>query len=111
MHKYLDNQLGFRFATSRVSAGDKVSYPWQASPTLRVAPYVGFYTDYRFSTDNALPVGIPYVGIQNGWSERVTAGATWTFRGGPSLSLGGELGGIGAAYDLWSANARVDWPF
>jgi len=54
---------------------------------------------------------IPYVGIQNGWSERVTAGATWTFRGGPSLSLGGELGGIGAAYDLWSANARVDWPF
>lgn len=52
------------------------------------------------------------VGIQNGWSERVTAGATWTFvRGGPSVSLGGELGGIGAGYDLWSANARLDWPF
>ncbi len=34
-----------------------------------------------------------------------------TNRNGPSLSLGGELGGIGAGYDLWSANARIDWPF
>jgi hypothetical protein len=65
-----------------------------------------------FSSDNALPVAASVVGIQNGWSERVTAGATWTFvRGGPSVSLGGELGGIGAGYDLWSANARLDWPF
>jgi hypothetical protein len=104
-------QAARNFSASRVSVGDKVSYPWQASPTLRVTPYVGLYTDYRFSSDNALPVGIPYVGIQNGFSERVTAGATWTFRSGPSVSLGGELGGIGAGYDLWSANARLDWPF
>jgi outer membrane autotransporter protein len=104
-------QAARNFSASRVSVGDKVSYPLQASPTLRVAPYLGLYTDYRFSSDNALPVGIPYVGIQNGFSERVTAGATLTSRGGPSLSLSGELGGIGAGYDLWSANARVDWPF
>jgi hypothetical protein len=30
---------------------------------------------------------------------------------GPSLSLGAELGGLGAGYDLWSANARMNWPF
>jgi hypothetical protein len=100
------------FSASRVSAGDKISYPWQASPTWLVAPYVGLYTDYRFSTTNALPVAIPFVGIKDGWSERVTGGATMTTgRAGPSLSLGGELGGLGAGYDIWSVNARANWPF
>ena len=81
-----------------MSTGDKISYPWQASSKSAVAPYLGLYTDYRFSTANALPVGIPYVGIVNGWSERVTAGATITRgRNGPSLSLGGELGGSAPA--------------
>ena len=28
-----------------------------------------------------------------------------------SLTLGGEYGGIGADYKLWSANATVDWWF
>ena len=101
-----------KFSASRVSLGDKISYPWQASPTWLVAPYVGLYSDYRFSTSGALPVAVPFVGIQNGWSERVTAGATFsTARAGPSLSLGGELGGLGAGYDLWSVNARANWPF
>ena len=49
-----------RFPAADVSAGDKVSYPWQAWSTLTVAPYVGLYTDYRFSTDSALPVGVPF---------------------------------------------------
>lgn len=101
------------FSASRVSAGNQFGYPWQASSTLAVAPYVGLYTDYRFSTSTALPVAVPFVGIKNGWSERVTAGATFGTggRAGPSLSLGGELGGLGAGYDIWSVNARANWPF
>jgi hypothetical protein len=100
------------FSASRVSIGDKIIYPWLASPTLSVAPYAGLYTDYRFSTTNTLPVAIPFVGIKNGWSERITAGATFTNgRAGPSFSLGGELGGLGAGYDIWSVNARANWPF
>ncbi len=99
------------FSESRVSTGGKASYPWQAWSNISVVPYLGLYTDYRFSTSNALPVGIPYVGVVNGWSERVTTGVTITRgRNGPSLSLGAELGGIGAGYDLWSANARLNWP-
>ncbi len=79
---------------------------------LSVAPYLGLYTDFRFSTTTALPVGVPFVGIKDGWSERVTSGVTVTKdRNGPSLSLGGELGGLGAGYDIWSANARANWPF
>ncbi len=100
------------FSASRVSVGDKISHPWQATPTWLVAPYVGLYTDYRFSTSTALPIAIPFVGVKDGWSERVTAGATFsTGHAGPTLSLGGELGGLGAGYDIWSANARADWPF
>jgi hypothetical protein len=104
-------QAARSFSASRVSAGDKLSYPWMASPTIGVAPYVGLYTDFRFSTDNALPVGVPYVGIQDGWSERVTAGVTLKHASGATVSVGGELGGLGAGYDIWSANARVDWRF
>jgi hypothetical protein len=52
------------------------------------------------------------LGIKDGWSERVTTGLT-TKSGlaGPGLSLDAELGGLGAGYDLWPANARVNWPF
>ena len=100
------------FSASRVSAGDKVSYPWQATANLSVVPYLGLYTDFHFSTSSALPVGVPFVGIKDGWSERVTSGVTLSNgRAGPSLSLGGELGGLGAGYDIWSANARANWPF
>jgi hypothetical protein len=86
--------------------------PLQATPDLLVSPYVGLYGDYRFSTDNALPVGIAFAGIKEGWSERVTTGLTMkSGSAGPSLALGAELGGLGAGYDLWSANARVNWSF
>ena len=62
--------------------------------------------------DNALPVGIAFVGIKDGWSERVTTGVTTKLGAtGPSLSLGAELGGLGAGYDIWSASMRVSWPF
>ncbi|MGP0093898.1 MAG: autotransporter outer membrane beta-barrel domain-containing protein, partial [Xanthobacteraceae bacterium] len=99
------------FSVGRVSLGDKVSYPWWAG-NVRIAPYLGLYGDWRFSTDNALPVAVPYVGIKDGWSARATAGVTMLpGTSGVTISLGGELGGLGAGYDLWSVNGRVSWPF
>jgi hypothetical protein len=104
-------QSSRNFSESRFSTGGKVMYPWLTAG-IQVSPYVGSYADYRFSTDDALPVGVPFVGIKDGWSARATTGVMFsTGRYGPSLSLGGELGGIGAGYDVWSANARVNWPF
>jgi len=101
------------FSVGRASTGGKLIYPliypWPGD--LRVAPYVGFYGDYRFSTDNALPVAAPFVGIKDGWSGRATAGVSATGRTGTTFSLGAELGGIGAGYDLWSVNGRVLVPF
>jgi hypothetical protein len=103
-------QASRNFSESRVSTGGKVTYPWQAAG-MQISPYVGSYGDYRFSTDNALPVGVPFVGIKDGWSARATTGVTFGISGGASLSIGGELGGIGAGYDIWSANARMIVPF
>jgi hypothetical protein len=98
------------FSAGRVAAGGKVIYPWMAGD-MRVAPYLGFYGDYRFQTDNALPAGQPIVGIGDGWSGRVTTGVTLAQPGGGTFVLGGEYGGLGANYKVWTANGRVVWPF
>jgi hypothetical protein len=76
-----------------------------------IAPYLGVYADWRFSTDDALPAGQPLVGIGDGWSGRVTGGVTFTQKGGASVALGGEYGGFGANYKIWTASGRVFWPF
>jgi hypothetical protein len=99
------------FMESRVSTGGKLTYPWEAAG-MQISPYIGSYGDYRFSTDNSLPVDVPSVGLKDGWSGRATTGVTFAGgRGGPSFTLGGELGGIGAGYDIWSATARLNLPF
>lgn len=105
------SQASRDFVTGRISAGGRVIAPWQVSATTTLSPYVGFYGDWRFATDNALPVGIPFIGINDGWSGRVTGGVNVAMAGGGSLVLGGEYGGIGANYKVWTANARANWPF
>lgn len=99
------------FTAGRVSAGGKLVRPWQVAADMTMSPYVGAYADWYFSTDNALPAGQPLVGIADGWSGRVTGGVAVAKRGGGTLSLGGEYSGLGANYKMWTANARVLWPF
>ena len=105
------SQASRDFSTGRVSAGGRIIAPWQITATTTLSPYLGFYGDWRFSTDNALPVGVPFVGISDGWSGRVAAGVNIVTVGGGSLALGGEYGGIGANYGVWTASARANWPF
>lgn len=103
-------QAARNFSESLMSSGGKLIYPWWLSD-IDVAPYAGFYADYRFSSDNALPVAASVVGIQNGWSGRATGGVSATSRGGLTFGVGGDFGGIGAGYQLWSLNGRVVYPF
>jgi hypothetical protein len=98
------------FSVGRVSLGGRVVAPMQYTGAS-LSPYLGFYGDWRFSTDNALPVAVGNVGLADGWSGRVTGGVTVAAPGGVALTLGGEYGGIGAGYDVWTANARASWPF
>jgi autotransporter-like protein len=99
------------FSVGRVSAGGRVIVPWQMTSTVSLSPYLGFYGDWRFSHDDAVPVGVSDVGLVDGWSGRVTGGFSVSVLGGGSLALGGEYGGIGAGYGVWTGTARMVLPF
>lgn len=98
------------FSAGRTALGSKLIRPMAFGETT-VSPYAGFYGDWRFASDNALPGGTPVVGIGNGWSGRATTGVSFTGRSGASLMIGGEYGGIAADYKIWSGNVRGHVPF
>jgi outer membrane autotransporter protein len=100
-----------QFSEGNVSAGAKLIYPMWLGSGRSLSPYLGLYTDYRFSTDNALPVAFADAGIKDGWSERVSAGLALACGNGATFAVGGELAGLGAGYQIWSATARVNWRF
>jgi hypothetical protein len=99
------------FTTGRASGGIKVIYPMAWSSTMDVAPYVGLYGDYYFNMDDAASVGLTTVPLLQGWSARATAGVTMTVGRGALLSAGGEYGGIGANYQIWTWRVRGSVPF
>jgi outer membrane autotransporter protein len=103
------------FSTGRASAGTKVAYPWLWSATATIAPYFGIYADYYFNRDDGtLPVApllLP-TDFVHGWSARVTSGIAVAIAGGPKLSVGGEVGGLGSnQFTTWSVRGRAAVPF
>lgn len=102
------------FSTGRASAGVKVAYPWLWSAQAALSPYLGLYGDYYFNRDDAVPLGAPnllpteYV---HGLSARVSSGIELAVRDGPRLSLGGELGGLGNDFKVWTVKGRAAVPF
>ncbi|MGE0564401.1 MAG: autotransporter outer membrane beta-barrel domain-containing protein [Pseudolabrys sp.] len=103
-------QASRTFSAGRTSLGSKVIREFDCG-SLLLAPYVGFYGDWRFSSDNATAGGTPVVGIGDGWSGRATTGVVLTARNRASLTIGGEYGGLGAAYKIWTGNIRANVPF
>jgi hypothetical protein len=100
------------FSTGRASAGTKLSYPFVWSSTINLAPYVGVYGDYYFSSSNAAVAGVPTLPLQlQGWSARFTSGVTMKFANGGLISLGGELGGIGGNTTVWTYRLQGSVPF
>lgn len=99
------------FTTGRVSAGGRVLTPAGEVASIKITPFVGFYGDWRFSSEDALPAAVDQVGLNKGWSGRVTGGVNIASAGGASLGLSGEYGGLGADYGIWTANLRARWPF
>jgi hypothetical protein len=99
------------FSAGRIATGGKLSDPLPWSGNFTVSPYVGLYADWYWGTSTALPGGAPLVGFGDGWSGRVAGGVAVARAAGGTLSLGGEYGGLGAAYKIWTASGRVEWPF
>jgi hypothetical protein len=100
------------FATGRASAGVKVAYPlmWSAGSTM--SPYAGLYADYHFSKDDAVASALLLPAeVLHGWSARVTSGVALKLQGGTMLSVGGELGGLGNDFMMWTIKGRASVPF
>jgi hypothetical protein len=98
------------FQTGRASAGGKIGKAVEFGD-LRLLPYFGLYGDYVFMSDNALPVGGFVAAIHSGWAARLTAGIGVNGPNGISVTSGGELGGLGSDYKVWSALVRAHIPF
>lgn len=98
-----------------MSTGVKLAYPWQWSDVTRITPNVGVYADYYFINDNAaLPAAPPVLlptQFVHGWSARVTSGLALSFTGGAQLSIGGEFGGLGNDFKVWTVRGRAAVPF
>jgi hypothetical protein len=107
-------QTDRNFSSGRASVGSKVAYPWLWSSAMTVSPYAGLYADYYFNHDDAVlpvtPLLLPSQFV-HGFSARVTSGLAAAIAGGTKLSVGGEYGGIGSDFKMWTVKGRASVPF
>ncbi len=81
----------------------------------QIAPYAGLYSDYYFNSTDASAVlaaasAIPPVFVFDGWSARAIGGVAAQFANGAVVAVGGERGGIGGGFALWTYRARASIP-
>lgn len=103
-------QAARNFSTGRASGGMKVALPSQWDD-MRFTPYIGLYGDYYFTKDDNTTAALAPIPLIQGWSARVTSGIGITMKSGAQISVGGELGGLGSAYTLWTVRSRASVPF
>ena len=104
-------QASRNFSAGRTALGAKVGRSLETSNGWTVTPNAGFYGDWRFQSDSAIPTGTSVANIGTGWSVRVTGGLAAKAAGGCMVSLDGEYGGIGASYKIWTGSVRLTMPF
>jgi len=93
-------------SSGRASFGSRATYSFVFADDDVLSPYLGFFGDYVFMSDNAVATGQPVAAIQTGWAGRLTGGLTYTSVGGASVSFEGQLGGLGANYTVWTGMIR-----
>jgi outer membrane autotransporter protein len=111
-------QADRNFYSGRASTGVKVAYPWLLWwGTMKVTPYAGVYADYYFNRDDNTPLSTSTIPILlptqfvHGWSARLTSGIGMALAGGTKLSVGGEVGGLGNNFTVWTVRGRAAVPF
>jgi hypothetical protein len=93
----------------RTSAGAKTAYRFLTESGIPLTPYVGLYGDYYFSSDTTLTTGLSSNAVLTGWSARMTAGLGMEL-GNKRFMFGGELGGLGSDYTMWSVKGNLIVP-
>ena len=98
-----------RTTSGRTSLGTLVARPFVTPGGWVIAPYAGLYGDWVFSsTSNSTVLTGPAVAlVGDGWSGRVTAGLSAWPMANVMLSLGGDYGGLGADYKIWTGSFRA----
>jgi len=105
------------FATGRASAGTKFTVPLTLTDKMTISPYVGAYADYYFNSDNATAIAnaaavpLPPSTLMQGGAGRLTTGVSVGAPGGAKASVGGELGGLGNDFYIWTVRGRLAVPF
>jgi hypothetical protein len=99
------------FSTGRASTGVKAIFSWQASDRVSLGPYVGVYADYYFTSDSAVQSLQPPTPLLDGLSARIVSGLTLKTASGAQFALGGELGGIGGNFTMWTFRTGAMVPF
>lgn len=94
----------YSFSTGRASAGGKLALPWLTDDGAVITPFAGLFADYGFTGNSS-------TGIADGLSARVTSGVGFDSGEGATLSLDGELGGLGGNMLSWSARGHVGLAF
>ncbi|AXS40663.1 autotransporter outer membrane beta-barrel domain-containing protein [Breoghania sp. L-A4] len=95
--------------TGRASLGGRISKAFQVSEGTILNPYLEAYGDAHFSDGDA--VNTVDTGYVDGLSGRTGAGIALTTTNGVSVSLGGEVAGLGQNVQVWSASGRLAIPF
>lgn len=86
--------------------------PYSVYGGLFASPYAGLYGDYRFGSDSAMTDAASVLGLSNGWSARTTAGISLSLNPEThSLTIGGEIGGLGSDTTSWTWGARGSLKF
>jgi hypothetical protein len=103
------------FSVGRASTGGKFAYTSITAGDIKITPFAGLYTDYRFSNGvvgDAQPIGAPILSVVDGWSARVSTGLTVSTSNGAKVNFISEFGGIGSgSYNVWSGQVRGSVPF
>jgi outer membrane autotransporter protein len=96
------------FNFGKVSSGVKVSKTFAMGEGATIAPFVGLYADYRFTSG----AGSAPVNAFDGLSARATAGFNAKLNASTNLSLNGEVMGLGLDDALlWSLKMQLGIAF
>ncbi len=104
-------QSSLTVKAGRISVGPRIGYVHKTPDGNIVKPWVSVRGEYDFSNQGNVPTsGLP--DLDDLVSARISAGVDATTRDGVSVSVQGDVSGLGSGeYTAYGGTARIDLPF